>query len=357
MNRFSLLLLAPLTTLPVLGCESATEGSDTRRSEIRLDFGEILRPSTSAQQGIAVSVIDEVTLTVEEEDGSSRTFSETLAPGESEVVFVVQVDAGLVNFSADVLSNNGTLLYTGSAEEEISEDGFEAVITVEPVAPVMVVFPDSIELDPSESGSVDIRNRGIGTLAWQVGDISPANTCRIIGTIDVFGPCLDFEIESGTVDSAEAAVLFVFTPADTAEKFNLELTSEQGIVTILVSVVRLQPVKLAFLVQPTSTTTGTIISPPVEVAIQDILNRTVTNAQDVITISIGQNTGGGSLSGTTTVTAVNGVAVFEDLSIGEQGAYTLVAESGQLDPAESNTFSVAIPLAEHASLRYRFSKR
>ena len=45
-----------------------------------------------------------------------------------------------------------------------------------------------------------------------------------------------------------------------------------------------------------------------------------------MTLSLGNNPGGGTLSGTLTVAAVNGVATFNNLSINAAGSgYTLVA--------------------------------
>ena len=53
-----------------------------------------------------------------------------------------------------------------------------------------------------------------------------------------------------------------------------------------------------------------------------------------ITVAIGTNPGGGTLSGTTTVAAVSGVATFSTLSINAAGAgYTLNAASGALTGA------------------------
>jgi len=59
-------------------------------------------------------------------------------------------------------------------------------------------------------------------------------------------------------------------------------------------------------------------------------------------MAIGQNPGGGTLSGTKTVTAVNGVGTFSDLKIDRAGnGYTLRVIGSGPASAESTQFNVA----------------
>ena len=100
-------------------------------------------------------------------------------------------------------------------------------------------------------------------------------------------------------------------------------------------------VKLAFTVQPTCATAGAAITPAVRVTVQDAGGNTVTKATTSITLAIGTNAGGGTLSGTATVAAVNGVATFSNLSIDKTGTgYTLTAAATGLTGATSATFNV-----------------
>jgi alpha-tubulin suppressor-like RCC1 family protein len=99
------------------------------------------------------------------------------------------------------------------------------------------------------------------------------------------------------------------------------------------------PTQLAFTVQPGPTSAGAAINPPVTVAVQDASGNTILNATNSITLAIG--TGSGSLLGTTTVAAVNGVATFTNLRINNAGTgYTLSAASPNLTGATSNPFAV-----------------
>jgi protocatechuate 3,4-dioxygenase beta subunit len=104
------------------------------------------------------------------------------------------------------------------------------------------------------------------------------------------------------------------------------------------------PAKLGFTVQPGDSAPATPISPAVQVAIQDADGDTIRTATDPVTIAIGNNPSGGTLSGTLTVNASNGVATFSDLSIDQVGnGYTLTATSGSLTSATSNSFTVFNP--------------
>ena len=98
---------------------------------------------------------------------------------------------------------------------------------------------------------------------------------------------------------------------------------------------------LAFSVQPSDAVASAPIAPAIEVGIVDAYGNAVTGATGSVTVAIGANPSGGTLSGTTTVTAASGVATFSDLSINLVGTgYTLAASSGALTGATSAAFNV-----------------
>lgn len=98
--------------------------------------------------------------------------------------------------------------------------------------------------------------------------------------------------------------------------------------------------KLAYAAQPTSGTAGVALA-PVKIALQDA-GGNQTAAINPVTIALGANPAGGTLKGTLTRSAVNGVATFDDLVLDKVGSgYTLVASSGSLTPAPSSEFSIA----------------
>ncbi|HEY3219295.1 MAG TPA: hypothetical protein VGJ80_01065, partial [Gemmatimonadales bacterium] len=99
--------------------------------------------------------------------------------------------------------------------------------------------------------------------------------------------------------------------------------------------------QLAFTVQPTGTTAGSTISPAVRVAAQDGVGNTDATFAGPITVALGPNQNGGTLSGTTTVAAVNGVATFSNLSVDRAGSgYTLTATASNLTGATSAQFTI-----------------
>jgi len=56
--------------------------------------------------------------------------------------------------------------------------------------------------------------------------------------------------------------------------------------------------------------------------VQDAFGNTVTSSSAVVTVAIGINPGGGTLSGTTSVAASAGIASFSNLSIDGRGRAT-----------------------------------
>ncbi len=98
--------------------------------------------------------------------------------------------------------------------------------------------------------------------------------------------------------------------------------------------------RLGFVTQPTAFAAGTTME-PVVATIQDESGAVPAEAER-ITIALDHDpTEQAVLSGTLSVDAVEGTAVFEDLSIDLAGVgYTLVVSSGDLEPAVSDSFDV-----------------
>ena len=99
--------------------------------------------------------------------------------------------------------------------------------------------------------------------------------------------------------------------------------------------------QLAFVTQPTTSVAGAAIAPPVVVAARDAQGTLVPTFTGNVTVAVGNNPGGASLSGTMTVAAVGGQATFSDLSLDKTGVgYTLQASAASLTPATSAAFNV-----------------
>src|SRR3989454_4682277 len=99
--------------------------------------------------------------------------------------------------------------------------------------------------------------------------------------------------------------------------------------------------QLAFIVQPSNTVAGAAISPAVQVTALDAAGNPVPSFTGDVTVALGANPGGSALSGTTTVTAVNGVASFSPLTLDKAGtSYALTATAAGLNPATSSGFTI-----------------
>jgi alpha-tubulin suppressor-like RCC1 family protein len=102
--------------------------------------------------------------------------------------------------------------------------------------------------------------------------------------------------------------------------------------------------KLFFRTTPTAGIVGTVLTPPIQLELQDASGN-ATAAANGVTIALGANPSQAILGGTLTKTSVAGVATFDDLKLDHAGVgYTLVATSAGLPPITSAPFSVVPPV-------------
>lgn len=106
--------------------------------------------------------------------------------------------------------------------------------------------------------------------------------------------------------------------------------------------------RLAFRTQPTTTSAGGSIAPPVQVEAVDANGTPVPSFSGSVTVTLSGGTAGAVLSGTRTASAIDGVASFPGLSIDRSGTdYRLVAASDGLVSASSATFGITPGAATH----------
>src|SRR5207247_1903071 len=94
--------------------------------------------------------------------------------------------------------------------------------------------------------------------------------------------------------------------------------SASGFTTITSSAFDITPgtaTQLAFTVQPSTTVAGAAISPAVQVTALDPAGNPVPGFTGNVSVVLGNNPGGSTLGGTTTIAAVNGVASFATLTL------------------------------------------
>ncbi|HEY2353852.1 MAG TPA: invasin domain 3-containing protein, partial [Gaiellaceae bacterium] len=99
--------------------------------------------------------------------------------------------------------------------------------------------------------------------------------------------------------------------------------------------------QLGFVVQPSSTTASTAISPAVQVAAEDAFNNVVSTFPSTSLTISSTNTAFSGAPSTLTATTSSGVATFSTVEpTTVQGSATLIASGGSLASATSNTFAV-----------------
>src|SRR5206468_3769014 len=97
---------------------------------------------------------------------------------------------------------------------------------------------------------------------------------------------------------------------------------------------------LGFGAQPGTTVATRQISPAVKVRALDAFGNVATGFTGAVAIALGSNPGGSTLSGTTPVAAVSGVATFF-VSLNRTGTgYTLTASAGGFAPVTSTAFDI-----------------
>jgi hypothetical protein len=151
---------------------------------------------------------------------------------------------------------------------------------------------------------------------------------------------------SGTTTVAAVAGVASFTDLSidrTGPGYTLQATSTPltAATSAPIDVIAGLATQLAFTVQPSNTAVGATITPAVQVRARDAQGNTATSFTGDITVALGTNPGGGTLSGTLTQAAVAGVAVFNDLSISQSGnGKRLVATASGLSNSTSSSFNV-----------------
>lgn len=106
--------------------------------------------------------------------------------------------------------------------------------------------------------------------------------------------------------------------------------------------------RLGIVTQPSGGTTGAVLSSQPVVHVRDANGGTVLGATDTVTASL--NGAGGTLGGTATVGAVNGVATFTNLVVNGVGTFTVTFTSGPLVSVTSAPITIAAGASQASQL-------
>ena len=322
-----------------LTSKTSTTFNITAAAATKLTF---LQQPTSEVHDVALSPA--VTVRIEDTFGNvtASTASVTMAigtnPGGGTLSGTQTVAAvgGVATFSTLSINNVGTG-YTLTATGTGLASATSATFNITPGAAAKLTY---LQQPVNESAGVVLTPAITVRIEDSAGNLttSTASVAMAIGTNPNGGSL------SGTKTVAAVAGIATFSTLsinNAGTGYTLKATSSGlTLATSTAFNITATPSKLTYLQPPSTTTAGVVIAPDVTVRIEDTSgNLTTSNAN--VTIAIGTNAGGGTLSGTKTVAAANGLATFTDLSINLIGSgYTLTVTSTGLTAATSATFDI-----------------
>ena len=212
------------------------------------------------------------------------------------------------------------------------------------VAPSPLIL-DTTAAFTSQTTTVAAATTPTPTITPAAGSYTTAQTITIA---DAAAGAAIYYTQDGTAPTTSSTLYtapFSISTSQTVKAIALAAGSLNSAVATAAYVVTIRPpTQLTFKVQPVNTVATVAITPAVQVAVEDSTGAIVTSSTAPVTIALGRNPSEGTVAGTLTENAINGVATFSDLTINNLGnVYTLVASSGTLTSATSNPFNITPP--------------
>ncbi len=316
---------------------------------------------------------DTFSLTVPDLDGQGKTYREsgTLSSGDIALSGSNVPTTGTLNVTTTTtgssLDPDGyTITVDGSNSASITDNGSQAFANVSSGSHSVVI--SGVAANCTVSGgttqTANVPGGGSATVAFQVSCAATTGTLTVTtattgSNLDPDGYSVSVDGGAGTsiADNGSQSFTNLSSGSHTATISGIAAnctvsggTSQTanvpagGSATVAFQVTCVAPpaTHLAFRVQPSNATAGSAISPAVQVSALDASGNVATSYNGTITIALGANPGGTSLSGTLTVSAVNGVATFSNLSLTKAATgYTLTAAASGLTGSTSASFSVS----------------
>lgn len=183
--------------LVTLACEDSS-GPDASGFGLQLD----LRAMTGAALGDAASVLERITLSVSLPNQDITVFTQdfNVAPTDSMVETIVDIEPGPYSFAVNAFSNNGATIYFMSTVAFLGE-GSTVVLVPQATNAVLVVGPADAEINEH----LLVRNVGISTLNW-VATCQPGQAdCRLFYAFPMRGTLGPGQSISVSVCSAQRA--------------------------------------------------------------------------------------------------------------------------------------------------------
>lgn len=330
------------------------EGSADLKVTIAADRLSFQQQPTTTTAGAAITPA--VTVVAVDNDGHpvtgfTGTVTLTLSGGTSGASLSgdrsVSAVAGVATFSGLSVDRVGTgYLLTAASADLVSTTSAQFAITAA-AATHLVFTQQPTTTNPSRSISPPV----VVTALDAQGNVATSFTGAVTIALAHDGSVLKNAKLSGTLSVAAAAGRATFSDLKLDQLgtgYTLSAAAA-GLTGVTSSGFDILPVagaatQQAFTTQPSAVSAGSAITPPVAVTIYDGLGGVVKTFTGPVTLQLTGGTANALLSGTTTESAVGGVAQFADLHVDLQGTgYRLLAKTADLPNATSNTFAVGPP--------------
>ena len=261
----------------------------------------------------------------------------SIASGSGSLDGDIDVNAvgGLITFPSIDIDEAGT--FTLDIDVSGLTSDTSASFTISPDAASDVVFVQ----EPTNSGAGD--------------DFTPTVTAEIV---DQFGNrvnssanvTLAIALGTGSLDgtatvaAANGLATFSNMNIDEMGDFTLSVASAglTGENSSNFTIAAGTPTNVNFIQEPTNATAGANFAPTITAEIVDAFGNRVNSSANV---TLGIASGTGSLDGTATVAASNGLATFNNMNIDEAGSFTLSAASAGLSTDTSSSFTISAGVA------------
>ena len=263
-------------------------------------------------------------------DSSLVTIRVSSGPGDFTAGSTLTVAAvhGIATFSNLILNTSGS--YTVSVSDGALTTATSSAITINPAAASQVVlqqFPTTgtagVALSPAVVVAVQdkfgnlVQTTTVVTLTMS-GAFSTGQTSTSAAAVNGVATFSNLVINKAGAYSLHASVGSIIS-----SNFNLNVSAVAAS-------------KVAFLQPPTaSVNAGVALNPTIQVAVQDQFGNVVTNDHSTVTLTLSSGTFSNN-SATINVTAVNGIATFENLTINKIGTYKLTASVSSMTVSTQN---------------------
>jgi uncharacterized repeat protein (TIGR03803 family) len=336
---------------------TATDGTDTPATSTSFNItdagaSQIIFGTAPSQATVGSPITPALTFTLEDmfnnialSDNSTVDLELGTGPAAPTGVLTATVVNGVATFNDVVLNAVGD--YTLTAVDP-TVYGFTTVAPVQATTSTIdavagVASTTATQLAFATQPPNAAVNANIGSFSVDVEDSTGA-----VVTTD--NSAVTIEINSGpgdlngnvTVNAVKGVATFTGLSLDTAGQYTF-FASDGNLNSAISSQFTISQAtdtatKLAFMQPPTNTAIGVAIAPAVTVAVEDSSGSVVTTDNSTVTIALAS--GPGTLGGTLTAVASNGIATFNNLTLNQLGQYELVATDGSLTSVTSGSFNV-----------------